>query len=426
MTPARRGGSLAPALGVTEERNAGSLDRAAVALGHRRRSARAPSGRSASRARVARARGRSARRARRRRVADRRGSGSRCRRPARVGVEALAAGPRLLGAQACRIAPARALARYWERPEPSAFLAACAPAPGRHVLANDWTALPIAARIARERGGRFGYDTHEYATEEYAQRGLLASRPPADREGRRGPLRARGGLRLRGVARDRRGSEPELRPRAARVRAAQSPALPGAASAGTERRRARALSRHPRAEPRARGARRQRAGVAARATLTLRGPGEPAYVASLRRRAEGQGRIAFAPSRAGRGSRLRGRRLRRRRVRAAREIAPERVRPAEQAVRVRDGGPRLVRDRPPGHGARGARARSRCADPRRERGRDRRGAEQSWIASGSRLVSATRAPRREGCAGRRRAGGCSRPASGSPRGAADVPGSRFD
>jgi glycosyltransferase involved in cell wall biosynthesis len=37
-------------------------------------------------------------------------------------------------------------------------------------LANDWTALPVAARLARERGGRYGYDTHELAVEEYAER----------------------------------------------------------------------------------------------------------------------------------------------------------------------------------------------------------------------------------------------------------------
>jgi glycosyltransferase involved in cell wall biosynthesis len=36
-------------------------------------------------------------------------------------------------------------------------------------LANDWTALPIAARLAREKGGIYGYDTHEFATEEYAE-----------------------------------------------------------------------------------------------------------------------------------------------------------------------------------------------------------------------------------------------------------------
>jgi glycosyltransferase involved in cell wall biosynthesis len=37
-------------------------------------------------------------------------------------------------------------------------------------LANDWTALPIAARLAQEKGGLYGYDTHELATEEYAEK----------------------------------------------------------------------------------------------------------------------------------------------------------------------------------------------------------------------------------------------------------------
>ena len=37
-------------------------------------------------------------------------------------------------------------------------------------LANDWTALPIAARLATENGGNYGYDTHEFATEEYTER----------------------------------------------------------------------------------------------------------------------------------------------------------------------------------------------------------------------------------------------------------------
>ncbi|MCB8820167.1 glycosyltransferase [Microvirga rosea] len=37
-------------------------------------------------------------------------------------------------------------------------------------LANDWTALPIAGRLAREQGGILVYDTHELAADEYAQR----------------------------------------------------------------------------------------------------------------------------------------------------------------------------------------------------------------------------------------------------------------
>lgn len=37
-------------------------------------------------------------------------------------------------------------------------------------LANDWTMLPVAARLAREKGGIYGYDTHEFAREEYAEK----------------------------------------------------------------------------------------------------------------------------------------------------------------------------------------------------------------------------------------------------------------
>jgi hypothetical protein len=37
-------------------------------------------------------------------------------------------------------------------------------------VANDWTMLPLAARLARENGGVYVYDTHEFATEEYAEK----------------------------------------------------------------------------------------------------------------------------------------------------------------------------------------------------------------------------------------------------------------
>ncbi|MBV8132696.1 MAG: glycosyltransferase [Alphaproteobacteria bacterium] len=37
-------------------------------------------------------------------------------------------------------------------------------------LANDWIALPIAARLAKEKGGSYVYDTHEFAVEEYAEK----------------------------------------------------------------------------------------------------------------------------------------------------------------------------------------------------------------------------------------------------------------
>jgi glycosyltransferase involved in cell wall biosynthesis len=37
-------------------------------------------------------------------------------------------------------------------------------------LANDWVMLPVAARLAREKGGVYVYDSHELATEEYSER----------------------------------------------------------------------------------------------------------------------------------------------------------------------------------------------------------------------------------------------------------------
>jgi len=37
-------------------------------------------------------------------------------------------------------------------------------------LANDWTALPIARRLAREHGALLVYDTHELAADEYTER----------------------------------------------------------------------------------------------------------------------------------------------------------------------------------------------------------------------------------------------------------------
>jgi len=37
-------------------------------------------------------------------------------------------------------------------------------------LANDWIALPLAARMAKEKGGKYVYDTHEFAVEEYAEK----------------------------------------------------------------------------------------------------------------------------------------------------------------------------------------------------------------------------------------------------------------
>jgi glycosyltransferase involved in cell wall biosynthesis len=46
-------------------------------------------------------------------------------------------------------------------------------------LANDWTSLPVARKLAIEQGVPFAYDTHELAVDEYAERWLwrLVRRP---------------------------------------------------------------------------------------------------------------------------------------------------------------------------------------------------------------------------------------------------------
>src|SRR5262249_20515536 len=60
---------------------------------------------------------------------------------------------------------------YWSFSQNIRDLYLCA-APLRAAvwLANDWTALPVAARLAREKGGVYGYDTHEFASEEYGEK----------------------------------------------------------------------------------------------------------------------------------------------------------------------------------------------------------------------------------------------------------------
>ena len=69
---------------------------------------------------------------------------------------------------AVRIWPQLAHEIYWSYSSNIRDLYDCAKAIRAHVwLANDWSALPIAARLARELGGVYGYDTHEFAVEEY-------------------------------------------------------------------------------------------------------------------------------------------------------------------------------------------------------------------------------------------------------------------
>jgi glycosyltransferase involved in cell wall biosynthesis len=71
---------------------------------------------------------------------------------------------------AIRIRPELAEKVYWRWSQNIHDIYAC----GRRVdaavwLANDWNMLPVAARLAREKRGIYGYDTHEFAVEEYAE-----------------------------------------------------------------------------------------------------------------------------------------------------------------------------------------------------------------------------------------------------------------
>ncbi|MFL5269736.1 MAG: glycosyltransferase [Stellaceae bacterium] len=72
---------------------------------------------------------------------------------------------RLLGV---RVRPVFAQDIYWSFSENIQHIYSVARQEAAAVwLANDWTMLPLAARLARERGGVYGYDTHEFAAEEY-------------------------------------------------------------------------------------------------------------------------------------------------------------------------------------------------------------------------------------------------------------------
>ncbi|WP_207000475.1 glycosyltransferase [Trinickia mobilis] len=59
---------------------------------------------------------------------------------------------------------------YWSWPNIKQLNEAGAGVKADLYLANDWTALPIAARLAAESGGIYVYDSHEFATTEFAQR----------------------------------------------------------------------------------------------------------------------------------------------------------------------------------------------------------------------------------------------------------------
>jgi len=72
-----------------------------------------------------------------------------------------------------RVRPSVAEKIYWSFSRQIQDIHACATqVEATFWLANDWTTLPLAARLARENGGVYGYDTHEFAAEEYGERRL--------------------------------------------------------------------------------------------------------------------------------------------------------------------------------------------------------------------------------------------------------------
>lgn len=77
--------------------------------------------------------------------------------------------------QAARLFATRASGRlapavYWQSQRHQALYEAARRVEADLFVANDWNTLPIAARLAREYGAAYAYDTHEYAVEERADR----------------------------------------------------------------------------------------------------------------------------------------------------------------------------------------------------------------------------------------------------------------
>ncbi len=63
-----------------------------------------------------------------------------------------------------------ALDIYWSREPIRQLFARAAGIRADVWVANDWSMLPLAARLASERGGVYVYDTHEFAVNEYNER----------------------------------------------------------------------------------------------------------------------------------------------------------------------------------------------------------------------------------------------------------------
>jgi glycosyltransferase involved in cell wall biosynthesis len=66
--------------------------------------------------------------------------------------------------------PDQAAALYWSWSSVNAVYAAASRLKADVWVANDWLMLPIAARLAEEKGGHYVYDTHEFAVDEYRER----------------------------------------------------------------------------------------------------------------------------------------------------------------------------------------------------------------------------------------------------------------
>ena len=86
---------------------------------------------------------------------------------------------RLLSLLQAQFGKAAACRAYWGRPGITSLYLAASELQGDVWLANDWTALPIAAMLAANQGAMVGYDTHELAVEEFSEsaRWRLLHRP---------------------------------------------------------------------------------------------------------------------------------------------------------------------------------------------------------------------------------------------------------
>lgn len=80
---------------------------------------------------------------------------------------------------AAGLVPRLAFKIYWTMPYAKTLHTAARKLGADLYIANDWPALPVAARLAREHGGCYAYDSHEFATEEKAdsQKWRLLHRP---------------------------------------------------------------------------------------------------------------------------------------------------------------------------------------------------------------------------------------------------------